>query len=145
MSLEQKIDDLTHAITTLIGVLAQKPETVKPVPTPVAAPIVAAPTPVVTPPAPVPAPTPAPVAPAPVMPPPPTFAAPAPAPTAALPFSDTKSLIGWVMGVYQALGPAKGAQIQQVLVGLGCANINDVKPEQYAALHAGVEALRAQA
>ena len=138
MSLEQKIDDLTHAITTLIGVLAQKPETVKPVPTPVAAPIVAAPTPVVTPPAPVPAP-------APVMPPPPTFAAPAPAPTAALPFSDTKSLIGWVMGVYQALGPAKGAQIQQVLVGLGCANINDVKPEQYAALYAGVEALKAQA
>lgn len=136
MSLEQKIDDLTHAITTLIGVLAQKPETVKPVPTPVAAPIVAAPTPVVTPPAPVPAP-------APVMPPPPTFAAPAPA--AALPFSDTKSLIGWVMGVYQALGPAKGAQIQQVLVGLGCANINDVKPEQYAALYAGVEALKAQA
>lgn len=138
MSLEQKIDDLTHAITTLIGVLAQKPETVKPVPTPVSAPMVAAPAPVVTPPVPVPAP-------APVMPPPPTFAAPAPAPTAALPFSDTKSLIGWVMGVYQALGPAKGAQIQQVLVNLGCANINDVKPEQYAALYAGVEALKAQA
>lgn len=136
MSLEQKIDDLTHAITTLIGVLAQKPETVKPAPAPVAAPIVAAPAPVVTPPVPAPVP-------APVMPPPPTFAAPAPA--AALPFNDTKSLIGWVMGVYQALGPAKGAQIQQVLVGLGCANINDVKPEQYAALHAGVEALKAQA
>ena len=138
MSLEQKIDDLTHAITVLIGVMSQKTETVKPVPTPVAAPIVAAPAPVVTPPVPVPAP-------APVMPPPPTFAAPAPAPTAALPFSDTKSLIGWVMGVYQALGPAKGAQIQQVLVNLGCANINDVKPEQYAALYAGVEALKAQA
>jgi hypothetical protein len=131
MSLETKIDELTHAITVLIGVMSQKPETVKPVPTPVAAPVV-------TPPAPGPAP-------APVMPPPPTFAAPAPAPTAALPFSDTKSLIGWVMGVYQALGPAKGAQIQQVLVGLGCANINDVKPEQYAALYAGVEALKAQA
>jgi hypothetical protein len=142
MSLEQKIDDLTHAITTLIGVLAQKPETVRPAPAPVAAPIVAAPAPIVTPPAPVPAPVPAP---APAMPPPPTFAAPDPASTAALPFSDTKSLIGWVMGVYQALGPAKGAQIQQVLVGIGCANINDVKPEQYAALYAGVEALKAQA
>jgi hypothetical protein len=138
MSLEQKIDDLTHAITVLIGVMSQKTDTVQPVPTPAPAPMVAAPAPVVTPPAPVPAP-------APVMPPPPTFAAPAPAPTAALPFSDTKSLIGWVMGVYQALGPAKGAQIQQVLVNLGCANINDVKPEQYAALYAGVEALKAQA
>lgn len=143
MSLEQKIDDLTHVITTLIGVLAQKTETVQAAPATVAAPIVAAPAPVVTPPAPVPAPIP--VAAAPTMPPPPTFAAPAPAPTAALPFSDTKSLIGWVMGVYQVLGPAKGAQIQQVLVNLGCANINDVKPEQYAALHAGVEALKAQA
>lgn len=137
MSLEQKIDDLTHAITVLIGVMSQKTETVKPVPTPVAAPMVAAPAPIVMPPAP------APVAAAPVMPPPPTFAAPAPA--AALPFSDTKSLIGWVMGVYQALGPVKGAQIQQVLVNLGCANINDVRPEQYAALYAGVEALKAQA
>jgi hypothetical protein len=138
MSLEAKIDELTHAITVLIGVMSQKPETVKPAPTPVAAPIVAAPAPVVTPP-------PTFAAPAPVMPPPPTFAAPAPAPTAALPFNDTKSLIGWVMGVYQVLGPAKGAQIQQVLVNLGCSNINDVKPEQYAALHAGVEALKAQA
>ena len=139
MSLEQKIDDLTHAITVLIGVMSQKTETVQPVPAPAPAPMVAAPAPIVTPPAPVTAP----VAAAPMMPPPPTFTAPAPA--AALPFSDTKSLIGWVMGVYQALGPVKGAQIQQVLVGLGCANINDVKPEQYAALYAGVEALKAQA
>lgn len=139
MSLEQKIDDLTHAITTLIGVLAQKPETVQPVPTPVAAPMVAAPAPVVA------APVPAPVAP-PVMPPPPTFQAPAPAPAApTVPFSDGKGLISYVMAAYQSMGPVKGAQIQQVLTGMGCANINDVKPEQYAALYAGVEALRAQA
>ena len=85
-------------------------------------------------------------APTPVMPPPPTFSAvPAPAPTApaAAPFNDQKSLITYVMGAYSALGPQKGAQIQNVLTSLGCTNINDVKPEQYAALFAGVEALKA--
>ena len=77
--------------------------------------------------------------------PPPTFSAPpvaAPAP-AAVPFGDQKSLITYVMSAYSALGPQKGAQIQTVLTGLGCTNINDVKPEQYGALFAGVEALKA--
>ena len=79
------------------------------------------------------------------MPPPPTFSAPpvaAPAAPAAAPFTDQKSLITYVMGAYSALGPQKGAQIQTVLTSLGCTNINDVKPEQYAALFAGVEALK---
>jgi hypothetical protein len=77
------------------------------------------------------------------MPAPPTFqpAPAAPAPTGA-PFSDPKGLIDYVMSAYKALGPQKGAQIQQVLTGLGYGNINDVKPEHYGALHAGVEALR---
>ena len=48
----------------------------------------------------------------------------------------------YVMSTYKALGPAKGAQIQQVLTGLGVGTINEVKPEQYAALFAGVEALK---
>ena len=134
MSLEAKIDALTAAVTALTAVLAaQRPAqtaTVAPAPVPAPAPVV----------------TPAPVAaPAPVMPPPPTFSAPpvaAPAPAAA-PFSDQKSLITYVMSAYSALGPQKGAQIQNVLTTLGCTNINDVKPEQYAALFAGVEALKA--
>ena len=137
MSLEMKIDALTAAVTALTAVLAaQRPAQAATVaPAPVAAPV-PAPAPVVA--APV-------VAPAPVMPPPPTFSAPpvaAPAP-AAVPFGDQKSLITYVMSAYSALGPQKGAQIQTVLTGLGCTNINDVKPEQYGALFAGVEALKA--
>lgn len=137
MSLESKIEDLTAAVTALTAVLAaQRPAQAATVaPAPIAAPV-PAPAPVVA--APV-------AAPAPVMPPPPTFSAvPAPAPApAAAPFTDQKSLITYVMGAYSALGPQKGAQIQNVLTSLGCTNINDVKPEQYAALFAGVEALKA--
>ena len=137
MSLEAKIEDLTAAIHALVAAMGQRPVQAATVaPAPVAAPV-PAPAPVV--PAPV-------AAPAPVMPPPPTFSAPpvaAPAAPAAAPFTDQKSLITYVMGAYSALGPQKGAQIQTVLTSLGCTNINDVKPEQYAALFAGVEALKA--
>lgn len=137
MSLESKIEDLTAAIHALVAAMGQRPAQAATVaPAPVAAPV-PAPAPVVA--APV-------AAPAPVMPPPPTFSAPpvaAPAAPAAAPFTDQKSLITYVMGAYSALGPQKGAQIQTVLTSLGCTNINDVKPEQYAALFAGVEALKA--
>ena len=82
---------------------------------------------------------------APAMPAPPTFSAPAPAPVASgVPFGDQKGLVTYVMGAYQSMGPQKGAQIQQVLLQMGCQSINEVKPEQYAALYAGVEALKAQ-
>jgi hypothetical protein len=79
------------------------------------------------------------------MPAPPAFVAPAPAAPAAsgAPFTDGKGLIDYVMGAYKALGPQKGAQIQNVLVGLGYQNINDVKPEHYGALFQGVEQLKA--
>lgn len=134
MSLEAKIDALTAAVTALTAVLAaQRPAqtaTVAAAPVPAPAPVVPAPV----------------AAPAPVMPPPPTFSAPpvaAPAAPAAVPFGDQKSLITYVMSAYSALGPQKGAQIQNVLTSLGCTNINDVKPEQYSALFAGVEALKA--
>ena len=78
------------------------------------------------------------------MPAPPAFVAPAaaPAPTGA-PFSDNKGLIDYVMGAYKAMGPQKGAAIQNVLTQLGYQNINDVKPEHYGALFAGVEQLKA--
>ena len=132
MSLEAKIEDLTKAVHLLVAALGARPAAA-----PVAAPVaVQAPAPVAAPVA---------VAPAPVMPPPPVFVAPpppAPAAPAAAPFSDQKGLIDYVMGAYKALGPQKGAQIQNVLIGMGCTNINDVKPEQYGALYAAVEALK---
>jgi 2-oxoglutarate dehydrogenase E2 component (dihydrolipoamide succinyltransferase) len=146
MSLEQKIEALTAAVVALTAKLESSnvaaPAPVAPAPAPVvqAAPVAVAP---------------APVAAAPVMPAPPSFTpaamAPAmnPSPTAtatsttsSAPFSDPKGLIDYVMGAYKALGPQKGALIQGVLTGLGYQNINDVKPEHYAALHTGVEALK---
>jgi len=134
MSLEAKIDALTAAVVALTAKLESGNVAV---PAPVAQAPIAAPAPVA-------APAPAPVAAAPAMPAPPAFVAPvaAPAPSGA-PFTDGKGLIDYVMGAYKALGPQKGAQIQNVLVGLGYQNINDVKPEHYGALFAGVEQLKA--
>ena len=157
MSLEAKIEALTAAVESLnrnicqgmLPILTRQslqtinessnvaaPAPVAPAPAPV---VQAAPAPVTV----TVVDTPAPVAAAPAMPAPPTFVAPAaaPAPTGA-PFSDPKGLIDYVMGAYKALGPQKGAMIQGVLTGLGYQNINDVKPEHYAALHTGVEALK---
>ena len=146
MSLESKIDALTAAVQALTAKLesvnvaptAAPVQVAAPAPAaavvaaPVAAPVVAAP--VVA----------APVAAAPAMPAPPSFAAPVAAPVAAgAPFADGKGLIDYVMGAYKALGPQKGALIQNVLTQLGYANINDVKPEHYAALYQGVEQLKA--
>jgi hypothetical protein len=76
------------------------------------------------------------------MPAPPTFTAPAAPVAPTVPFSDPKGLMDYVMATYKALGPAKGAQIQQVLAGLGVGTINEVKADQYAALYAGIEALK---
>jgi hypothetical protein len=134
MSLELKIEALTAAVIALTAKLESSnvsaPAPVAPAPAPV---VQAAAAPVA-----------APVAAAPVMPAPPAFVAPAPAPVASgAPFSDGKGLIDYVMGAYKALGPQKGAQIQNVLTGMGYQNINDVKPEHYATLFAGVEALKA--
>ena len=157
MSLELKIEALTAAVVALTAKLESSNVTaatpVAPAPAPVvqaasptpAAPTVAAPAPttvqaVVAPSAPAVSGTQA------AMPAPPSFVAPAPvaAPApAGAPFSDGKGLIDYVMSSYKALGPQKGAMIQGVLVNLGYQNINDVKPEHYGALFAGVEALKA--
>jgi hypothetical protein len=134
MSLELKIEALTQAVIALTAKLESS--NVAP-----AAPVAPAPAPVVQA-APVVA---APVVAAPAMPAPPAFVAPAPAPApvaGGAPFSDGKGLIDYVMGAYKALGAAKGSQIQTVLTDLGYSNINDVKPEHYAQLFAGVEALK---
>jgi hypothetical protein len=137
MSLELKIEALTAAVVALTAKLESSnvsaPAPVAPAPAPV---VQAAPAPVAAPAA-------APVAAAPVMPAPPSFVAPAPAPVAGgAPFSDGKGLIDYVMSAYKAMGPQKGAMIQSVLTGMGYQNINDVKPEHYAALHTGIEALK---
>jgi 2-oxoglutarate dehydrogenase E2 component (dihydrolipoamide succinyltransferase) len=130
MSLENKIEALTAAVIALTAKLESS--NVAP-----AAPVAPAPAPVVQV---------APVVAAPAMPAPPAFVAPAPAPApvaaGGAPFSDGKGLIDYVMASYKALGAAKGAQIQSVLVNLGYQNINDVKPEHYGALFVNVEALK---
>lgn len=143
MSLETEIKNLAAAVIALtakiegINVAPAAPVAQAPIAVTTVAPAapvtVAAPAPVATPVA-------APVA----MPAAPSFVAPAPvaAPAAGVPFNDPKSLLEYVMGAYKTLGATKGAEIQGVLTQLGYQNINDVKPEHYAQLHAGVEALK---
>ena len=139
MSLEIKIEALTQAVIALTAKLESNnvapavpiAQAAAQVAAQIAAPVVAA--------APV-------AAPAPVMPAAPTFVpveAAAPAPVGGAPFTDGKGLIDYVMSAYKALGPQKGASIQAVLTQLGYANINDVKPEHYGSLFAGIEALKA--
>jgi hypothetical protein len=140
MSLETEIKNLAAAIVALtakiegINVAPAAPVAQAPTPAPV---VQAAPVPVLEN-------IPAPAGTMPVMPAAPSFVAPAPvaAVAAGAPFNDPKSLLEYVMGAYKALGADKGQQIQGVLIQLGYQNINDVKPEHYAQLHAGVEALK---
>jgi hypothetical protein len=145
MSLEAKIEALTAAVANLTQVIVKIEASQGTASAPViTAPAVAA-APVVPPVAATPA------TPAAVMPPPPSFAPPVAPPVAAapapagVPFNDAKGLMAYVMASYQTLGPQKGAQIQTVLTGLGVQNINDVKPEQYAALYNGIEQLKGAA
>lgn len=137
MSIENHLAALTAAVTELTAALRANAQTagtatVPQTPAPVA-PVYQAPV----------APQPAPVA---QMPAPPSFAAPAPASvtqqSAIIPFADGQGLIAYVMDAYKSMGPTKGAGIQGVLTSIGVANINDVKPEQYGTLYAGVEALK---
>lgn len=85
----------------------------------------------------------------PVMPAPPFIAqavAPTPAPAEAepvsVPFTDAQGLMQYVMASYKAMGPEKGAKIQQVLVGMGKTNVNEITPDLYGAFFAQVEALK---
>ena len=119
MTIEVKLDALTAAVVALTAALGNR------------TPTVAA--------APVAAPVPAPVA---AMPSPPSFVAPAPTAAISAPFHDAKGLMDYVMSSYKALGPQKGAQIQGVLGSIGASTINEVRPEQYAALFTGVEMLK---
>lgn len=71
-------------------------------------------------------------------------AAPAPAPVAnvQVPFSDANGMTQYVLNVYREIGPQRAQGIQAVIQQLGVTNINDIKPEQYGQLWAGVEAVR---
>lgn len=142
-ALQSLIDSLPREAQAAVGA---KIEQSKP-----AAPVAQAPAPVVTQSAPAPAvapvtvPTPAPAAPA--MPAAPVFApapaAPAPtAPAVEVPFSDNNGMTQYVLNVYREIGPQRAAGIQAVIQQLGVTNINDIKPEQYGQLWAGVEAVR---
>ena len=145
MSIENQIAALTAAVIELTNVIKTKSGNVT-APAPVAQPIpLVVPTPVAPVAAPVVVAAPAPVMASPSsMPAPPVFApTPAPAPVSAAPFTDGKGLIDYVMAAYRTMGPQKGAQIQNVLTGLGYQNINDIKQSDYAALYAGIEALKA--
>ena len=146
MSIEAKIEALTAAIVTLTAKLESSNVApgapVAPAPAPVvkAAPITVA---TVTAVDPVPEPV-AQVVTAPVMPAPPLFVAPVvqAAVPAGAPFNDAKGLMEYVLTAYKAMGQYRGAGIQSVLTTLGYQNINEIKPEHYSALYAGVEALK---
>lgn len=154
MSLEQKIDNLVNVIEKLVTVIEARQATPS---------VVAQPEKVSAKPAEVPAPVvEASVAPAPVeaksmfapqvvgetlvgtpsMPPLPTFVAPVEPPKPGAPFSDPKGMIQYVTESYKALGPVKGAKIQDIITALGHHNINDIRPDQYASLYASMEALK---
>ena len=129
MSIEQNLAALTAAVVELTAALranqtgtATVPQTPAPVAPVAQAPVFQAP--------------------AAQMPAPPSFAAPVVQQASAVPFSDGQGLIAYVMDAYKSMGPTKGAGIQGVLTSIGVANINDVKPEQYGTLYAGVEALK---
>ena len=129
MSLEVKIEALTASVNQLIAVMSSAQQSAP------AAPVVQAP------------PVAAPVAPAPVaaaMPALPTFApAPAPAaPVSTAPFTNAQGVMEYTMGAYKAMGPEKGNKIQGILQGMGVANLNDLKPEQYGPFYQAVEALK---
>ena len=81
---------------------------------------------------------------APAMPPLPTFVAPVEAPSlvSVVPFTDTKSMIQYVTEAYKAMGTERGAKIQDVILSLGVHHLNEIMPDQYGALYAGVEALK---
>ena len=113
------VEQVTKAEIVAAPIASQPLPNVQPAPIPVAPVMV---TPVVSPVA-------APVTPAAVSP-------------SSAPFADHAALMTFVMSSYKDLGPIKGAKIQEVLNSVGVKNINEVKPEMYAAVKTGVEALK---
>ena len=135
MSIENNLASIAASLATIAEDLKSRtPNDTRQAAAPVAVPAPVAAAPVVAAPAPVAAPQPAPA---------PVVEAPVQAATNC-PITDQASLVAYVMASYKEMGPVKGNQIQGVLAAMGITNINEAKPEQYAAIHAGVEALKAQ-
>jgi len=108
--------------------------------TPVATPVAATPVPTVVPVAAIPTP--------PVAVPTAGVSAPVAAPVVPVidpscPITDAKTLMDVMMGVYKELGPEKGAKIQDILLSVGCKAVNEVTADKYAAIWAGIQALKA--
>lgn len=157
MSLETEIQNLTAAVENLAFIIKQSAvihpqamHSVEKTTTNIYAPLrtddEVKSAPVVVKPAPMPEPLPVVLPPPAVaMPPVPTFA---PSPVVPqvthgkAPFNDAKGLMDYLMKSYTTLGSEKGAKIQDVMKMLGANAVNEVKPEQYDALFAGVEALK---
>lgn len=57
-------------------------------------------------------------------------------------FKTHNEMTQYIMESYQSLGPTIGANIQGVLASIGAKTVNEIKPENYDALYAGVEALK---
>ncbi len=135
MSIENNLASIAASLATIAEALkshttndAHQAAAPVAVPAPVAAaPVVAAPAPVAA-----PQPAPAPVVEAPVQ------------AATDCPIVDQPSLVAYVMTSYKEMGPVKGNQIQGVLAALGITNINEATAAHYPAIHAGVEALKAQ-
>jgi hypothetical protein len=151
MSIEANLASIAQSLAAIALIMKQEqcdpptPQAVPTVPTsaavPVPPPAAAVPIPPPAPAAAVPVPPPAPATPA-----IPAFAVPLAAPavpaTPAAPFTDAKGLMDYIMTKYRALGPVKGAMIQNVLSEFGCKNINEVQPAQYGVFFAKVEAIQ---
>jgi hypothetical protein len=145
MTIENNLASIAKSLELIAAALTQKNAN----PTPVAAPTQPVSVPVVV--APVAAPV---VQQASVMPAPPVFqtpapvATPTPAPVAApvqvaspSVFADKNAMMDFVLTSYKALGSERGAKIQDVLGSMGYRNINDVPPESWGQLKAGIEGL----
>lgn len=136
MSLEQRIEQLTLAVTQLTELLVNSTSAISaavntpvaqtaPV-QPVAAPVVQQSMPSTLP-----------------------FSQPAVAPVqqpvaapAGAPFNDNTGLVQYVMAAYSALGPESGGHIQTILSQLGCQTINDLNPAYYSTFYTAVEQLK---
>lgn len=139
MTIEANLASIAKSLETIAAAMSQRPVSVQQAVKNeiVTAPIASQPLPNVQ-----PAPTPvAPVMVTPVVNPVAVPVAPVQASPSNVVFADHNAFVAFVMDAYKALGPIKGAKIQEVLTAVGVKNINDVKPEMYAQIKAGVEAL----
>lgn len=139
MSIENNLASIAKSLEAIALALTERKQSQLPLEVVRAPALVSAPTPTPQPVAvPVPLTVPVPQQPMEV----PQFAQPSPLPQGIpLPFSDAKTLLGYVMNKYKNLGPVKGALIQGVLAELGVKNVNEVKPEQYENFYLKVEAI----